>query len=98
MDGWMDGRKGRGEEGGGAEKSKKGEKTYVVQHLIARLETFSLEEFFQRFLLFTIDVAELMIATAAFGGDGDIKRSTGGDGTADSRHDDDGDVVKGDVC
>jgi hypothetical protein len=38
-----------------------------------------------------------MFSLARFQGDGDVKGSTGGDGAADSRHGDDGDVFDLDV-
>ena len=44
-----------------------------------------------------VDVAELMLARVAFEGYCDVEGSAGGYGAADSRHDDDGDVVEGDV-
>lgn len=82
-----------------SEYANKGkEKTHIVQHLIAGLETFGLEELLKGLLLFAVDVAKLMIAATAFCGDCDIKRSACGDGTANPRHDDDGDVVEGNVC
>jgi hypothetical protein len=45
-----------------------------------------------------VDVAELMVAGAAFEGDCYIKGSTGGYSTSYSRHGDRGDVVKGNIC
>jgi hypothetical protein len=44
-----------------------------------------------------VDIAELMFSLARFQGDGDVKGSAGGDGAADSRHGDDGDVFDLDV-
>jgi len=90
------------------------ERSYIIKHFIPGLELLDLEELLQGFLFFAvmrlagasfdhrsclpIDVAELMFSLISFQGYRDIESPAGRDGTANSGHDDDRDLVESNVC
>jgi hypothetical protein len=45
-----------------------------------------------------VNVAELVLAQSALQADGDVERSAGRNGTPDTRHRDDGDILDLNVC